>query len=138
MNSVTYKERITRKFENAGRVLHSLEIAVKLPIDEHRAVIDATIRRFKFSIELFKKVLRSLLLEQYDIDVASPREIFQEAFQVNLIQDEQLWARMIKDRNMTSHTYHEELADEIYTRIKKEYIPAMLDTYKILQKKFEL
>ena len=131
------KKRTLQQYTELGNALKSLEFASQVPADVHRLSIDSTVQRFEFSIELFKKVLRSLLLEQYDIDVVSPREIFQEAFQVNLIQDEQLWARMIKDRNMTSHTYHEELADEIYARIKKEYTPAMLDTYKILQKKFE-
>jgi nucleotidyltransferase substrate binding protein (TIGR01987 family) len=53
-----------------------------------------------------------------------PKELLKEAYSVNLIDNEQLWAQMLLDRNMTSHTYDEKLADEIYGRIRN-YVPAL-------------
>jgi nucleotidyltransferase substrate binding protein (TIGR01987 family) len=43
---------------------------------------------------------------------------------VGLIDDEELWVKMLLDRNMTSPTYNEQLADEIYSHIKS-YVPAI-------------
>ena len=32
---------------------------------------------------------------------------------------------MLQDRNLTSHTYNEDLADEIYQRIISDYYPLL-------------
>ncbi len=53
-----------------------------------------------------------------------PKEIIQEAFSVKLIDNEEIWVQMLLDRNMTSHTYDQKLANEIYQRIRK-YVPEL-------------
>ena len=42
---------------------------------------------------------------------------------------------MLADRNMTFHTYEEDLADDMYARIKI-YVLEMRDTYDQLMKQF--
>ncbi len=43
-----------------------------------------------------------------------------EAFKVGLLSEEETVKilEMVDDRNITSHTYHEEIAEEIYRQIK--------------------
>jgi nucleotidyltransferase substrate binding protein (TIGR01987 family) len=58
-------------------------------------------------------------LYDYGIDVQSPKTVLQQAYVNQLILDEKMWLDMLKDRNLTSHTYNQELALEIYHRIQK-------------------
>lgn len=78
---------------------------------------DASIQRFEFCIELAWKTLRDILARDHGIEVASPKPALQEAFRVGLIDDEALWLSMLRDRNLSSHTYREALAHEIFARL---------------------
>ncbi len=91
---------------------------------QHILVIDGTIQRFEFTYEQCWKTLRNALLLE-GIECGTPRETFQKAFQAGWIQDEKTWLQMLKDRNETSHTYHEEMARKIYSKI-----PSYLKLFK--------
>jgi nucleotidyltransferase substrate binding protein (TIGR01987 family) len=99
------------------KALVSLEAIVNKPPQEDRINIDATIQRFEFTIELFWKLLKHIL-ESKGVDVQYPTDIMAEAYKGHLIDDEKQWLLMIKDRNLASPTYDEQLADAIYNRIK--------------------
>lgn len=88
-----------------------------------RVNIDATVRRFEFTFELAWKFLKDYFLEK-GLSLNYPKEIIKEAFAAGLIDKENLWLQMLSDRNMTSHTCDEKLADEIYARIKS-YVPEL-------------
>jgi len=109
------------KFEKFCKALATLEAIYLKPVMDDRANIDATIQRFEFTFELGWKFLKDYFAEK-GIILNYPKEIIQEAFAVGLINNESLWLQMLFDRNMTSHTYNEQLADEIYHRIKN-YVP---------------
>ena len=62
--------------------------------------------------------------------VATPRQAFSSALQAGCIlpEDEATWLGMIQDRNLTSHTYHENLATEIVVRVRASYFPLIKAT----------
>ncbi len=93
---------------------------------------DAVIQRFEFSIELFWKVLKKILATQ-EVEVFTPREVMQKAYQAKLIDDENAWVCMLKDRNATLHVYSENDAYEIFKRIEHEYFKVMKNTYAKLK-----
>ncbi len=62
-----------------------------------------------------------------------PKEVIKEAYAVGIINDEALWVHMLLDRNMTSHTYNEKLADEIYNRIRT-YVPELKKLLDIIDR----
>ena len=37
--------------------------------------------------------------------------------------ESQHWAQMLRDRNLTSHTYNERIADELVERLLRDYAP---------------
>lgn len=121
-------------FSKLDKALQSLEAMVLKPMQADRSNIDACIQRFEFSIELYWKLLKKLL-QTKGKDVVYPRDILREAYEGGLISDEKLWLRILLDRNQTSHTYDESLADRIYVNIK-EYYPEMRRTYQQLLAKF--
>lgn len=104
-------ERLTERFNDYHKALSQLEKAVQHPKDEF--VRDSVIQRFEFTHELAWKMLR-LRLEREGIVVKTPRETVQEALQAGLIEDGNLWTDMQKMRPLTSHTYKEKLAEEVY------------------------
>ena len=90
---------------------------------------DGVIQRFEFTYELLWKTIK-IYLEDQGIIVRSPRENFKEAFRLNLIEDEKLFLDMLKDRNDTTHIYNKETTEDIFNRIKSNYIPAIKQVLK--------
>jgi nucleotidyltransferase substrate binding protein (TIGR01987 family) len=102
-------------FDDLGRSLDRLGEALTVPEEEPLA-IDGTIQRFEFTVELFWKVVRRLLAIE-GIEANSPKTVLQRAYRQGWLDDEQRWLDALKDRNLTSHTYQEALALEIYRRV---------------------
>jgi nucleotidyltransferase substrate binding protein (TIGR01987 family) len=117
-------------YEALGKALERLEEALNEDIAVNPLAIDGTIQRFEFCIELFWKVLKKKLAEQ-GIVVKSPKEAFQEAYQLEWIDDQTLWLSMLNDRNESSHTYNDGLAEKIYSQIAN-YFTKMHEVYKQL------
>lgn len=83
--------------------------------------IDGSIQRFEFSFELGWKLLKKVLMDVEGIEVLSPKKALQVAYQVGWVSDEQAWLKMLNDRNLTSHTYREEYALEIYSQLPRHF-----------------
>lgn len=49
-----------------------------------------------------------------------------EGFAQGLILDGDVWIDMIEARNLTVHTYNDQMAKEIYDRIKNGYYPSFV------------
>ena len=105
------------KLEKFKKALIALEDIYLKPVQEDRANIDATIQRFEFTFELSWKFLKDYFFEQ-GLELYYPKEVIKEAFLAKLINNEEIWIKMLQDRNLTSHTYDEELADKIYHNVK--------------------
>jgi nucleotidyltransferase substrate binding protein (TIGR01987 family) len=106
-------------FDDLGRSLDRLAEALAVGSEEMLA-IDGTIQRFEFTFELFWKSVRRLLARQ-GVEVNSPRAVLQQAYGLGWLDDEPEWLQLLDDRNLTSHTYREALAREIYSRIPAHY-----------------
>ena len=111
------------------RLNESLKFDLSQPL-----VVDACIQRFEFCIELTWKTLKKCLAIE-GIEANTPRECIQQAYSIHWINDESAWLSMLKDRNLTSHTYKEDLALEIYHRLPLHY-QAMADLYQLLSRRF--
>jgi nucleotidyltransferase substrate binding protein (TIGR01987 family) len=107
------------KYESAVKALMTLEEA--LNTDFSIFIQDASIQRFEYTTEAVWKCLQSYLKEYEGILCASPKACFREAKKVKLMDDDatNLALEMIDDRNLTSHTYHEEVAEMLYKHLPK-------------------
>ena len=87
---------------------------------------DSLIQRFEFTYELCHKTLQEFMkYAGLTMDNTFPRTIFKKAYAGGLIEDEDVWLRLLEDRNATSHIYNEKLANEIAGRIAGEYVHAI-------------
>jgi nucleotidyltransferase substrate binding protein (TIGR01987 family) len=117
-----------------GKALSRLDESLSFDLSQP-LVVDACIQRFEFCIELTWKTLKKCLAVE-GIEANTPRESVQLAYSVNWINDETAWLSMLKDRNLTSHSYKEDLALEIYHRLPTHF-EAMHSLYLLLNSRFQ-
>lgn len=132
MKCIRMQNHIDTSINKLGEFLVSLEAIYLKPNQEDCSNIDATIRRFTFTFELFWKTMKTFL-NQKGVEVNYPKDVLKEAYASHFLEDEAIWLGMIKDRNLTSHTYDEALADEIFNRIKL-YVPVFRQAFDKLSK----
>lgn len=129
-------EKLKRRIEEAEKALETLKEISREPYSV--VVRDATIQRFEYTFEAFWKFLRDYLREIEGIRCNSPKSCFREALSAGLIKEEQTMTclEMTDDRNLTSHTYIEEVAEQIYKKIES-YRKLMEDIFNLVKKGFE-
>ena len=103
---------------NLEKAVGKLEDALTIPKDRE-LVVEGTIQRFEVTIELMWKTLKRALAYE-GIHTKSPRETLRESFQIEWLEDNDVWMDMLDQRNTTSHVYLDEvLVEENYEDIKK-------------------
>lgn len=120
-----YKDiRWIQRFSNYEKALTQLENAVELMKKRELSMLEkqGTIQAFEYTHELAWKTLRDFLEDRGNKDMYGSRDATKVAFSFGLIEEGAIWMEMIKSRNLTSHTYNEEIADDIILTIKDLYI----------------
>ncbi|MBC7531163.1 MAG: nucleotidyltransferase substrate binding protein [Oligoflexus sp.] len=81
-------------------------------------VRDATIQRFEFCVELAWKSAKKMM----GTATSAPKPIIREMAQNKLIDDIDFWFKAIDQRNLSSYTFKELLAEEVYA-FAREFLP---------------
>ena len=119
------------KREQTQRALASLQELVPQYLENKQIIIlrDAMIQRFEYSTEAFWKYLKSYLSTEHNLSANSPRDVIRTGLKASLYKEEisKKLLQMLDDRNLTSHTYVEELAESISGRIPS-YCTVMQNT----------
>ena len=68
------------------------------------------------------------------IEVKTPKESLREAFRVWWIKEEKIFLDMLEEGNKTSHIYDKETSEEIFLRIKNNYLCGIKDVLNELKK----
>ncbi len=94
------------------KAIARLKEALALPKND--IIRDSTIQRFEFTVELSGKVLQRYLRASGVSDTLSPKSAFREAARLGIVKDPEPWLGFIDARNLSSHTYKESLAEQVY------------------------
>ena len=115
--------RWKQRFQNYQKALVTLKNAVELAASRELTDLEkqGMIQGFEFTFELAWNVMKDYLEEQGIIGIIGSKNAARQAFNKGLIEDGQVWLDMIKDRNLTAHSYDEETA--------KKLIVAIINTY---------
>jgi nucleotidyltransferase substrate binding protein (TIGR01987 family) len=119
-------EKLEKNLIQLKKAMDRFAEALREP--ESPIVLDATIQRFEFTYELMWKTLKTFLEDVHGVRTVSPRQVFQEAYALSLIEKEEIFLEMIKSRNLLSHTYNEEQAAEIFKKCPS-YLSAIKNLY---------
>ncbi len=121
--------RWIQRFSNYKKALAQLENAVKITKERELSDLEkqGMIQAFEYNHELALNTLKDYLEYQGNNSIKGSRDATREAFKVALIYDGEVWMDMIKSRNKSSHTYNEEMADDIVTAVIKRYYPLFIE-----------
>jgi nucleotidyltransferase substrate binding protein (TIGR01987 family) len=133
-------ERLKQKVDSAKRALKTLQelLASDSSSNVER---DAAIQRFEYTFEAVWKAGKAFLREIEGLEIGSPKGVIRGFLQVGLFTEDQtaLALSMVDDRNLTSHTYNEGLAKQIYDQLgyyaelMAEWISAMEEMLEEVQ-----
>lgn len=120
--------RWIQRFDNYGRALQTLrnaaELATQRPLSELEQ--QGLIQGFEFTHELAWNLLKDFLEAQGIAGLIGSRDAIRTAFKNGLLEEGETWMEMIKARNLSSHTYQQDLAQRIATDILTRFYPAFV------------
>lgn len=118
-NDIRWKQRFT----NYRKALKTLTAGVH---QYHKSGLtdlekQGLIQGFEFTHELCWKVMQDFLKDRGETAIYGSKDATRLAFNRGLITNGEVWMNMIADRNLTSHTYQEEISEQILNRIVDQY-----------------
>ena len=121
--------RWIQRLSNYKKALKKLGEAVALDREKKLNELErqGIIQAFEYTHELAWKVMQDFFVYQGNSEIRGSRDATREAFKRELITDGDSWMEMIKKRNLTSHTYNEETAEEIYKSVVQVFYPLFVD-----------
>lgn len=123
--------RWIQRFSNYRRALAKFNQAVEIVSDQmdwgedvDDLLEEGLIQRFEYTHELAWKVMKDYAEYQGHTNIQGSRDAFRKALEMGIIDDER-WMESIKDRNLTSHNYDDETAQNVLTAIIEVYAPLL-------------
>jgi nucleotidyltransferase substrate binding protein (TIGR01987 family) len=115
--------RWQQRFKHYQKALLQLSNAVVLSRQRQLSEIEqqGLIKAFEFTHELAWNVIKDYFEYQGTTGIMGSRDATREAFQRDLVSDGEGWMEMIRSRNMTAHTYNQDIADEISQKVITRY-----------------
>ncbi|MCZ8020513.1 MAG: HI0074 family nucleotidyltransferase substrate-binding subunit [Cyclobacteriaceae bacterium] len=116
--------RWIQRFTNYRKALKRLGAAVEQALEEDLSDLEqqGMIQGFEFTFDLAWKTLQDFLRENDRPNAnGGPNVIINQALADGLIKGEDEWKAMKKSRDLSSHTYEEETADDIAENIIETY-----------------
>lgn len=116
-------KRWTQRADSFGKAFAQLREAVALARKRELSKLEAQglIQGFEYTHELAWNTLRDFLRARGMGELYGSKDTARAAFKVGLLKTGESWMAMIRSRNMTSHTYNADVAQQIVREI--------LDTY---------
>ena len=118
--------RWIQRFDNYKKALVNLREAVELSKQKELSKLEkqGIIQAFEIVYELSWNTIKDFYQLQGETSIQGSRDAYRLAFNRDLISTGEIFMKMIKSRQLTSHTYNEETADEIYFDIVNKYFDA--------------
>lgn len=123
--------RWIQRFSNYRRALAKFNQAVEIVSDQmdwgedvDDLLEEGLIQRFEYTHELAWKVMKDYAEYQGHTNIQGSRDAFRKALEMGIIDDDR-WMESIKDRNLTSHNYDDETAQNVLTAIIEVYAPLL-------------
>jgi nucleotidyltransferase substrate binding protein (TIGR01987 family) len=115
--------RWKQRFQNYKKALLTVKNAVELAASRELSELEkqGLIQGFEFTFELAWNVMKDYLEDQGITNIIGSKNAVRHAFNKGLIEDGQVWMDMIKDRNLASHVYDDETAEDLFSAIVNTY-----------------
>ena len=131
LKTIRWQQRFMN-FEKAFKLLERT-LALTNPSEAEKGGI---IQFYEVCFELSWKTMKDYL-ESEGFKVKSPKQAIKQAFQIEIIENGELWLSALEDRNLTSHIYDETATDAIISKIRQDYFNIISDLYSFFRKENE-
>lgn len=128
---IRWKQRFIN-FEKAFKLLERT-LSLHTPSEAEKGGI---IQFYEVCFELSWKTMKDYI-ESEGFTVKSPKQTIKQAFQMELIENGELWLSALEDRNLTSHIYDEATTDAIISKIRQDYFNIISNLYSFFKKENE-
>ncbi len=138
-------DKLEKQLKDLNKAVSRLEEALNIATDNRNNKLypflrDSAIQRFEFTFEIFWKLIKTALKQLEGTECNSPKSCMRELFRNKYVEEPELekLLEMVDDRNLTVHTYHEEIAEDLFNKLKryisliKSVIEKIDETYKRL------
>ena len=130
--------RWQQRFQNFEKAYQRLVTAVdryqKSQSDE--LILEGLVQTYEFTYELAVNTTKDFLIHSGHADISGSRSVIKQALQDNIVTDGSTWMQAIEDRNLTSHTYNEEIAKAVVTNICSKYFFLIKDLYEYFKERY--
>ncbi len=133
MNENNKDIRWHQRFINFNKAFNQLERFIG-EVELNEMEKQGLIKAFEYTYELSWKTLQDLLKEKGYNNILGPKPVIEQSFQDGYISNGKGWMQMHKSRNLTSHTYDEETAEEIIENIRNIYFNLLQELQIKLEK----
>lgn len=125
MHSTDQDIRWQQRLNNYRLALQRLTEAVQLHQQRNLSPLEqqGLIQAFEFTHELAWNVIKDYFFWQGNSGINGSRDATREAFAKGILDDGEGWMEMIRSRNQTSHTYNQDVAEQIAGMIIQRYFP---------------
>ena len=127
-NDIRWQQRFANYQKALKKLIEGVEILEGESFDNDLKDIvnEGLIQRFEFTHELAWNVMKDYAAYQGANEIRGSRDAIRYALRQDLISDA-LWMETINARNLTSHDYNQETANDIADKIKNSYVKLFLD-----------
>lgn len=121
MQDVRWQQRLANYAKALRRLNDGVTLAEKRELSHLEK--QGLIKSFEFTHELAWNVMKDFLTDEGVQEIFGSKSATREAFSNGLITEGPVWMDMIESRNLTSHTYNADVADDIARDIIQRFAP---------------
>lgn len=108
---IRWIQRLTHFRRALEKLRDAVQLAKQRPLSELEQ--QGPIQAFAYTHELAWKTLKDFLESRGVRNLYGSRDTTREAFKQGLLENGEVWMKMIESRNLTSHTYNESVAQQV-------------------------
>lgn len=125
-----------QRLDQFSRALAQLNSAVELAARRELSDLEeqGLIQSFEFTHELAWNAMKDFLESRGVRNLFGSKDTSRSAFKQGLIDNGEVWMEMIKSRNLTTHTYNQDVASEIARAIRENYVFELQRLYERLDR----
>ena len=124
--------RWVQRYSNFRKALAKMSEAIDIVAENYdwqdsidELLKEGLIQRFEYTHELAWNVMKDYEEYQGYNNIRGSRDAIRLALQIGIIEDKE-WLETIEDRNLTSHNYDEEVAEDVFISIVNDYYPLLV------------
>jgi nucleotidyltransferase substrate binding protein (TIGR01987 family) len=133
-NDIRWHQRLSNYTKALSQLASAVELSRTRALSELE--MQGMIQAFEFTHELSWNVMKDYLNDQDGgLSIGGSKDATRLAFSRGLISNGEVWMEMIKDRNLSSHTYDQQTVLSIVSRVTDSYLDLFVTFKKTMDSK---